>query len=58
MHADVSLLELQPEELMAMDLIDLGWDADVIEEAMGQEPGWLAAAMERAALEAQRAGLH
>lgn len=50
--------ELTEPELMAMDLIDLGWDPDAIEEAMSQEPGWVAAAMEKAALDAQRAGMH
>ncbi len=58
MHADANLIALEPAELMAMDLIDLGWEPDAIEEAMGQEPGWLAAAMEKAAADAQRAGLH
>lgn len=58
MHAAAAIDELSPPELMAMDLVDLGWDPDAIEEAMGQAPGWLAAAMEKAALDAQRAGLH
>ena len=52
------LAELSLPELMAMDLVDLGWEPDAIEEAMGQDPGWVAAAMEKAAQDAQRAGLH
>lgn len=53
-----SAADLTLPELMAMDLVDCGWDPDAIEAAMGQEAGWLAAAMEKAAQDAQRSGLH
>lgn len=50
--------ELSEPELMAMDLVDCGWDPAAIEDAMNQGPGWVNEIMERAAAEAQRAGLH
>lgn len=50
--------DLGEDELMAMDLIDCGWEAGAIEDAFGREPGWVSEAMEKAAAEAQRAGLH
>lgn len=50
--------DLSQAELMAMDLIDLGWDPDAIELAMGQADGWVEAAMEKAAREAQKRGMH
>lgn len=50
--------ELEPAELMAIDLIDLGWEPDAIEEAMCQRSGWVASAMEKAAAEAVREGIN
>lgn len=50
--------ELSQAELMAMDLIDCGWEPGMIEEAFGEEPGWISEVMTKAAAEAQRGGLH